>query len=733
MKKVRSRKVPVLGRSERTLAAKSYLALSEGGPAQDTLQAVKAELLANGQLCWVKSQNALYSYSQTGTSKSFPLGVPASPSGIWTRVAPEVYQAGVGAPSSNADYIGQDYLDTGSNSWYKAIGSGSGAADWVYVGGSTVPFTSGAGAPAANATAIGELYFDSSNDIWYISIGTGGGAADWQEFGNSYQSGVGAPTVDADYVSQDYLDTSASVWYKAISVGSGAADWVAAGGGARIEPTEMVFTEVYKRAYFDGTNITSNHIQPTNLIWVNDDFSDTSLGRFTQQTEGTAGVLSVAGGKASITNAVGATRSLFVSEGDPIDMPQVLVTADISSFTGGNGAYWACVVGVIKDGDNYIVANYNAVNGSTTVQVKVAGVSAFGAAGTIGLSPPFTLALSIVGNWATIYSYAASTWTKVASYDFSGLINFKTQDHSLWYGCFGNVNPGADTNVTQWDNFKIGRFGGVGIRDISVLTTEDGTPLVSGSVATVTATLAGASGGIQESSMGVFEIDLEKKEFTQTAVILFDRSGAVQPDHAGQIMVSNNGDQRVLVSSWGDFPSPPSIYYKFVAVGTDLTTGSHVIASPTELNLTELPPGGGRYDPSLAKVDSTTWKIAYTATPVAANGFYPVIDESTDLNVWSNVGKDTTATRYEGSKLIKFGETYYAMWGGQYDIRMYDQDMTYIGLANVISPGDGTTQPWPMIFPYGDLNLLITFDQQRWPTVGGVTFSWGWIRWFASP
>lgn len=733
MKKVRSRKAPVLGRPERMLAAKSYLALSEGGPAQDTLQGVKSDTLANGQTCWVKSQGALYVYSQTGTAKAFPLGTAASPAGIWTRVAPEVYQFGAGAPSANALYIGQDYLDTTNDIWYKAVATGTGAADWVSGGGPTVPFTSGAGAPSASATELGELYLDTSNDIWYISIGTGGGAADWQEFGNSYQSGIGAPTGNADYISQDYLDTSANVWYKAVNVGSGAADWVAAGGGARIEPTEMVFTEVYKRAYFDGTSVTSGHIQPTNLLWVNDNFSDSSLTRFTQLNEGNAGVLSIAGGKASITNAVGATRSLFAVEGDPINMPQVFVTADIASFTGGNGAYWANVVGVIKDGDNYIVANYNAVNGQGSIQVKVGGASNFSTGAAIGLSPPFTLALSIVGNWATLFTYSAGVWAKVTSYDFSGVLNFKTQNHSLWYGCFGNVNPGADTNVTQWDNFKVGRFGGVGIRDISVLTTEDGTPLVSGSIATVTATMAGASGGIQESSMGVFEVDLEKKEFTQTAVILFNRSGSVQPDHAGQIMVSNNGDQRILVSSWGDFPSPPSIYYKFVAAGTDLTTGSHVIASPTELALTELPPGGGRYDPSLAKVDNTTWKIAYTATPVAANGFYPVIDESSDLSTWSNVGKDTTATRYEGSKLIKFGDTYYAMWGGQYDMKLYDQDMVYVGLANVISPGDGSTQPWPMIFPYGNLNIILTFDQQRWPTSGGITFSWGWIRWFASP
>jgi hypothetical protein len=732
VKKVRSRKAPVLGRSERVISAKSFLSLSEGGSPQDTLQAVKSDILANGQVCWVKSQSALYVFSQTGSPKTYPLGVASSPSGIWTRVAPEVYQFGVGAPTADASYIGQGYLDTAAGAWYKSISVGSGAADWASGGGSIAPFVTGTGAPSANSSGIGELYFDSSNDVWYIAIDSGSGAADWQEFGNSYQSGAGAPAASADYIGQDYLDSSGGVWYKAISVGSGAADWAAAGGGSRVEPTAMVFTEVFKRAYFDGTSATSDRIFPTNLKWVDDPFTDATLGRFTQLTESTIGALAISGGEGAITNVSGVARSLFAAEGTAIEMPQVMTMVDLVSFTGSNGAYWANVVGVIRDSNNYIVANYNAVPGVVSVQVKTGGSSSFGTSVSVGLSPPFTLAMSIVGNWATVYTFAAGVWTKLTSYDFSGVLDFKQEDHSLWYGCFGLVTPGSQTNTTNFDNFKVGRFGGVGIRDISVYAREDGTPIVVGNTATVTATMAAPSGGIQESSMGVFDVDLEKKTFTQTGVLMFKRGASTQNDHAGQIILYPNGDQRVLVSTWGDFPSPPTIVYKFVPTGTDLSVGAHVIQSPTTLALTELPPGGGRYDPYMVK-DGATWKIVYTATPVTANGFYPVMDSSSDLSTWANVGKDTTATRYEGSKLINFGGTYYAMWGGQYDMKLYDINMSYVGIANVISPGDGSTQPWPMIFPYNNLNILLTFDQQRWPTVGGVTFSWGWIRWFASP
>ncbi len=131
MQKVRSRKAPVVGRTEKIVAPKSYLANSEGGSPGDTLQNVKSDLLTNGQVVWVKSQRALYVYSQTGTAPAFPLGVASSPAGCWRRVAPELYQFGAGAPTVDAAYVGQEYLDTTNDVWYKAVTTGTGASDWV--------------------------------------------------------------------------------------------------------------------------------------------------------------------------------------------------------------------------------------------------------------------------------------------------------------------------------------------------------------------------------------------------------------------------------------------------------------------------------------------------------------------------------------------------------------------------------------------------------------------------
>ncbi len=144
MEKVRSRKAPVFGKVDKVVAPKGYLANSEGGPASETLQSVRSDMLTNGQVVWVKSQQALYVYSQTGTAPTFPLGVASSPTGCWRRVAPELYQFGSGAPTVDAAYVGQGYLDTTNDVWYKSVAIGTGANDWVSgEGGSVSPYVTG--------------------------------------------------------------------------------------------------------------------------------------------------------------------------------------------------------------------------------------------------------------------------------------------------------------------------------------------------------------------------------------------------------------------------------------------------------------------------------------------------------------------------------------------------------------------------------------------------------------
>jgi hypothetical protein len=46
-------------------------------------------------------------------------------------VAVDLWTSGTGAPSANADFIGQEYLDTAADKWYKAKTTGTGGSDWL--------------------------------------------------------------------------------------------------------------------------------------------------------------------------------------------------------------------------------------------------------------------------------------------------------------------------------------------------------------------------------------------------------------------------------------------------------------------------------------------------------------------------------------------------------------------------------------------------------------------------
>lgn len=492
-------------------------------------------------------------------------------------------------------------------------------------------------------------------------------------------------------------------------------------------PTQMAFTEVFKQAWFDGA--TNTTLAPTGLQWVNDTF-DGYDGRFTRITEATQGVLAVSGGSATLTHSNGVTHMDLVREGVAIAMPQVMLMVDITARTGTGAGNATVLLGLVKDSDNYIVANWNQQGNDLTIQTKIGGTSHFDNHVAVGSGTvPVTLGFSLVGNNVVVYAKISGTWTKITNKDISTYVDFKAQDLSTWYGAFGAQTPsgGSGNYVYTYDNFIVSRFGGTAARDFCIVTNEDGTPHYTGSSANFTATIVDPLG---IGSCAIVNFDFEKKTYTPTGIITINRGGRIQNDNAAHLMIQDDGYQYLTISTWGD-TSSPRILLGGVASGTDLTIGSHAI-TPSQLTLSELPSGGAQWDPFLIRQD-TTWYLAYTASPSTPNLFYPVLDRSTDLAAWTNVGKDTTAARYEGTRILKFNNQSYVLTGGQFNMKMYDLTMTYIGIINCISPGNGTTQPHAMIFPYKNLELLITFDEVTWPVGSGVSFAWGSVRWFASP
>jgi hypothetical protein len=507
----------------------------------------------------------------------------------------------------------------------------------------------------------------------------------------------------------------------------------------------MIFTEVFREDWIDQNvaGLPDTRLLPPNLQQVDDQFTDPTTGRFTNTTESVPCTIAIAGGALTLTAAAGAANMSLLSEvaGGSLAMPQQFTSVQVTAQTGSFGAYCAVLLGFRKDGNNYVVVNWNLQANTILIQSKIAGVNHFdGGTGTGGWGFPTTIAISVVGTWLTVYakiSTASTVWIKVQGFDLSTYIDFKTEDLTQWFSAFGLAAPGTFVNTVTFKHFQAGRFGGVGIRDICVVTHEDGSPkFASPTSVYALATLAGASGGISEASCGSFVIDLEKKTFTQVGTLMVLRGGKIQNDHAGSMIREDNGDQHFCISTWGDTPAATRILYKLVLAATDLLNGAHVISGMATLALSVLPTvGAGQYDPFLI-FKAGLWYIAYTVAPVPpapGTPFFPALDSSNNLTVWGNIGSDTTAARYEGTRILPFNGTSHVLTGGQFNAKMYTLGMVYEGIVNWISPGDGTTQPHPMIFPYGTIDVLITFDQTKWPTVGGLAFSWGSIHWYASP
>jgi len=305
---------------------------------------------------------------------------------------------------------------------------------------------------------------------------------------------------------------------------------------------------------------------------------------------------------------------------------------------------------------------------------------------------------------------------------------------STWYPFFNGTADATTTCTVVFDNFRVGRFGGTGGRDMTVVTNPDGTPYMSGDLAYMLVTIVDAA---SVGSCAVCTFNCVTRELVMQGLLMNNRAGGGQiyHDHSGHLVI-DGATQRLTFSGW-DATGAAAVrcYYAAVPYATkDLLAAGSVYAATTALMaLTAI--GGAltqNWDPFLVKVGST-WYCAYVTSPNTANLYYPVVDSSADLSTWANVGADAGSLRYEGTKIVVANGALYVVAGGRFGMKCWDMGMVFKGWVGGISPGDGTTQPHPQLVPFGNEVLLVSFDQQVWPASGGITFSWGNCRTYASP
>jgi hypothetical protein len=478
---------------------------------------------------------------------------------------------------------------------------------------------------------------------------------------------------------------------------------------------------------------------PPALTLFSDGFS-ADTGQLTASGTSPATV-TISGGQLSLVDAgSGTTFAIFTGQSEML-MPQLFAEIDVVSQSTAVGRVG---VGVAADSTHYIFARYSRVETDLELIVNTgSGEVVLGeinfVAGTLGVpggtgSPPFKLALSVVGPIAVVWIDEGNGWWPATSANVTG--SFDTlallKSGGGYKPALYMSNTGACTYVL--DNFRIGRFGGVGIRDMILATEEDGTPIKVGDEWLFCATVNDSKVG---GSTGVFTLDPETRYLTQVGAIMVDRSSKVYNDLGCHLIRDANNDWRILIATWGNgFGGSLEIISK-LETSLDLSSGSHVVSSLVQLDLQELDGvgGSGRYQATAVKRDGV-WYVNYDvteATDFSAN-FYPAVDTSSDMSTFTALGADDGSTEHEGSHFNILDGRIWFITGGFTHARCYDAVLNF--LQNLDAPssafdGGSDTLPHSVIFALDDDTvLLVTHDRRKkW----NGSFSWGGFRLFEAP
>jgi hypothetical protein len=518
-------------------------------------------------------------------------------------------------------------------------------------------------------------------------------------------------------------------------------------------PHEWHFTQ--------DAHVVWRDIQPPSLLFASG-FPTTS------PLPGSTGMCTLSTDATLLTmNSAGSCQGVLVGSNTSIKMPQVMLSVAVTHFAvagpGRQGAEEFISVGIAKDCNNFCVFGYDttAVNGPTLrIAVSVHGVQCtpFAVRAVAAMQPPFELGFSVVATnvtgWVRHGSPAqksSSQWTPVGSWCCTGQTPVGSPPLDLRDPAVVNTwTPAIRLSATaavgqppsrpvecRLTAFVSGRFGGIAIRDIKVVSNEVGVPDVDADgTGRFLATFVDPSGF---GFAGVMRYNLRQKAFVSLdSVLAVEREGKVQLDLAGHVI----RDRRsyLFLSTWGngfgnvlevwcaeegmDRASPP----------VDYCAGAHVIRSFAYLALPSHP--GKRYDPHPVRIGNK-WIMAYTVTDDTSfrgdpfHAALATIDaDCFPRGPWRPVGSPDADNRCrEGTHVYPHPDAIggcYVFNGGRKGLYWYSGDMQEgpmpIAVAHPGIAGGTVTQPWPNAFPWEGHVWIVTFDCTPF---GVAAFTWG--------
>lgn len=334
------------------------------------------------------------------------------------------------------------------------------------------------------------------------------------------------------------------------------------------------------------------------------------------------------------------------------------------------------------------------------------------------------LALTLTGTHVTALTAGGddprdATWTARARVDLARPpIAADTRDEAWLAGLLAE----HDGPVAR---LRAGGFGQLGLRDLRLVTHEDGTPVPAEGGGVLLSASSAGPGFFDTAHTSLWRLATDSLELDHRADLFFrrpDRRGAFG-DHATHVVL-DRPTRRWLVatSTWGDFDrARPDARVEITLAEapswTPLTTGRHLL--DTRALAVPAPTGSvGVWDPHLMRAD-TGWTVGF----VSARRWFvfgPGVAEGPDLDRLRLRAADTRRRATEGTTIHRDarGGRWVLVSDGPQSRRgrrryaVLDLDLVERGTLTAPYP---TNIPWPTLVPGddGEPALLVTFDGTR--------------------
>jgi len=481
------------------------------------------------------------------------------------------------------------------------------------------------------------------------------------------------------------------------------------------------------------TTAVTSQLQPPSLVQSDNTFTSTSNFSVLEQTSPSTS-FSVASNVGTITSTANTVYLL----GDPatsFSIPSVFVQVEVTSNGASTSEFGLALSNA--SGSTYLMADmYHAsecnlvvYTGGSYMNLNIASCSL--------PSAPWEMGLSLVGNDACFWLNSGSGWLNEGCASAASYYNFETSGHLSGFESAIRV---VSSSSTPWEtsDFITGTFGGIGVRDISLVTYPDGRPYMQGSVAYFTASSCDPSDSCDDA---VFTFDVSSSVLTQIGVIMNIRGSAVVPDVASDLVFDPaNGIYRYMVGGWGTSSSPATWYGSWSTSSANiLSGGDFAVTAATQMTWSNCPSTGSCWD---AHFVCSAWNYSSSTcsrwiSSAYSSGYAPTLQYTTSdpsADSWTAIASGTAAL-YEGERFLRTatgsgGTSLYEIDSGisgtesRYSEIRNISAFTLLGYMSAPIPAGGRNAPHAQLFSFGNTEYYVTFSDVQWGVVLNTMGDW---------